>query len=49
MKYWAGLHNAADREALHAGADALMNIASSTTPGVGTRTQRRLEDAEDES
>ena len=29
MKFWAGLHNNADAEALRAGADALLNLATS--------------------
>ena len=28
MKYWAGLHNSVDQEALRAGAEALIAIAS---------------------
>ena len=33
LNYWAGLHNAADQDALRTGADMLMALATSTAAG----------------
>jgi hypothetical protein len=41
MKYWAGLNPGADQEAIHRGADALINVA--TGSHMGARSSLRIE------